>query len=59
VDDRKATVEEELADLAELKEASERRHALPRETPELLAAVRDEIEIIERVRRWSQPADRR
>ena len=58
MDDRPVTVEQQLADLAELKVASERRHALPRDTPEWLAAVRDEAEIIERVRRWSQSADR-
>jgi hypothetical protein len=59
MDDRLVPVEQQLADLAELKVASQRRHALPRDTPEWLAAVREEAEIVERVRRWSQPADRK
>jgi hypothetical protein len=58
MEDRPVTVEQLLADLAELKAASERRHRLPRDTPEWLAAVRDEVEIIERVRRWTLAAGR-
>ena len=59
VDDRPVTLERQLADLAELKAATERRHTLRRGTPEWTAAVHIELEIIDRVRRWSQPADRR
>jgi hypothetical protein len=51
MDDRLVTVEQQLADLGDLKAATQRRHALPRDTPEWLAAVRDEAEIVERIRR--------
>ena len=57
MDDRPVTLEQQLADLAELRAASERRHSLVRGTPEWAAAVRIEAEIIDRVRRW-RPADR-
>jgi hypothetical protein len=59
MDDRRITVEQRLVDLGELKAATQRRHALPRDTPEWLAAVREETEIVDRIRRWSQPSDRK
>jgi hypothetical protein len=56
--DRLVTLERRLADLAELKAATDRRHMLARGTPEWDAASRVEAEIVERVRRWSQPTGR-
>jgi hypothetical protein len=48
------SVEQQIADLADLREATERRHALPRGTSEWNAAVRVEERVIARIRRWSQ-----
>lgn len=51
-------LEQQLADLAELKAATQRRQRLPHGTPEWRAAVRDETETVARVRAWSQAAKR-
>jgi hypothetical protein len=59
MDDPVVTLEQQLADLAELKAATQRRQGLPHGTPEWLAAVRDETETVARIRGWSQAAERR
>ena len=48
-----------MADLVELKAATDRRHTLARGTREWAEAASIEAEIVDRVRRWSQPADRK
>jgi len=58
VDRSPVTLEQQITDVADLRAAAERRHALPRGTREWMAAVLDEQEIVARIRRWSQPRTR-
>jgi hypothetical protein len=50
-----ASVEQQLADLADLKAAKVRRQLLPRGTAAWAAALSAEDDIIRRIRRWSHP----
>ena len=54
-DDRMASVEQQVADLADLKAAQRRRENLPRGTPEWDEALADEERLIMRIRNWVRP----
>jgi hypothetical protein len=50
-----ASVEQQLADLADLKAAKTRRDLMARGTPEWVAAIGVEEELAGRITRWSRP----
>ena len=50
-----ASVAQQVADLADLKAAQQRREVLRRGTPEWDEAVADEERLIVRIRHWVRP----
>jgi hypothetical protein len=56
MDDRdEVSIEQQLADLATLKQVSRRRESLRRGTPEWVAASEAERRAADRIRDWSRP----
>jgi hypothetical protein len=59
MDDRgEVTIEQQLADLAALKESTHRREGLRRGTPEWRAAMEAEMRATDRVRGWARGVER-
>ncbi len=59
MDDRdEVPIEQQLADLAALKQVTRRRETLRRGTPEWLAAIEAEQRAADRVRSWTHPFTR-
>ena len=56
-DDGMASVEQQVADLADLRAARRRREQLRRGTPEWDEALADEERLIMRIRHWGRPRD--
>ncbi len=48
-------VEQQLADLANLKQVTRRRESLRRGSPEWIAAIEAEQRAADRVRKWTHP----